>query len=185
VDKKQEKPIVIIDEREKMPWVFSDKVETIKRGLPNFTGDYSLVGFDPIRVDKTDVPKMVQCPYDLSKSIIIERKSTPDLIQSITPVSKKLKGTPVDKRLKFFKKLNNLSHAKEAWIIVEGGTSGILNHRYKTNINTEFALALTRQVIMESAKLNIPIWFASNRRTAAHVAENILTSFWRRHVGKK
>jgi ERCC4-type nuclease len=180
--KEKKKPTIIIDNREGTPWVFSEKVNVELKFIPNFTGDYCLEGFEPIKVNSKDVPHMESCPYDVSNSIIIERKSTSDLIQSITPVSKKLKGTPADKRLKFFKKLNNLSHAKEAWIIIEGGTSGILNHNYNTNINTEFALALTRQIIMESAKLNIPMWFASNRKTAAHVAENILTSFWRKHV---
>lgn len=54
-------PTIVIDSREKLPWIFSPRVRTCAAALP--AGDYSLLGFE--------------------SSIAIERKSREDFVNTL------------------------------------------------------------------------------------------------------
>jgi DNA excision repair protein ERCC-4 len=134
---------IICDTREQKPFHFSPAVEVIRAALP--VGDYSLAG--------------------LEEEIAIERKSLPDLLQSITR-----------ERERFTRELRQLRAYRLAVLMIESNWEAIQSGLYgfpsqvrpSSVIGSLMSFALKYRVV--------PI-LASDHATGAILTERILTLY--------
>lgn len=136
---KKTKPILITDSREKEPLTF--------RNLPSLigtlqSGDYSIQGLEHL--------------------FAIERKSIPDLVQSVTT-----------SRARFERELHRLRGFQFARVLIVGDQSDIIEHNYRSQAKPK---AVLHSVYAFECRYNIPFLFCRDAKQAAVLAER--WAFW-------
>jgi ERCC4-type nuclease len=133
-------PVIIIDSREQLPYTFS--VPSIVGTLT--VGDYSICG--------------------LESRISIERKSLPDLLQSLT------RG-----RERFEKELAKAKSYDWFYVMVECSPSDILEGRYDAQVHPSAAW----ESICTFSVRHCPFLFCESREIGARLVESILVKYAR------
>ncbi len=130
---------IIVDTREQMPWSFPPEVEVVRRALP--AGDYAVAGFED--------------------AAVVERKSLPDLIQSLTW------GRP-----RFERELERLRPVPHRFIIIEGSLTDIVLGNYRSKANPASLLGSICALMVD---FGIPFLFAGSRVAAAALCLKLLS----------
>ena len=118
--------IILIDTREQTPFVFPDSMKTSAATLP--TGDYTIKG--------------------LERYITVERKSLPDLMQSISR-----------DRERFEKELHRMQGYKKRAVIIEAEYRDIVTGQYKSKMSVVAAVATLGAF---QQRYNVPFCFCGN-----------------------
>jgi len=139
------KPKVVIDSSEHMGYTFKRFTNwfsgTIRRRLP--TGDYTLVG--------------------LEGEIAVERKTLPDLVNSI-----------IQERGNFIARCERLSNFKKKCIVIEGTLSSLKTPYEESQAHPNAVLG---SVIATQERWNIPIYFLDNFLLAEEFVASMLSKY--------
>jgi ERCC4-type nuclease len=100
----------------------------------------------------------------------VERKSLEDYTRSVTKEGER-----------FFKEIKRMEKFTAKYIIVEGNLTQLLEHRYSTEIEPNYILSLTYNIIVMHS---IPVFFFETRQTALYFVENLILYYVEKH-GKK
>ena len=122
--------VIVIDTREQRPLAFTSP--TVVATLP--TGDYAIQGAEDL--------------------FAVERKSIPDLVQSLT-----------FERERFERELVRLAAMRRAFIVVEGDLGSVVEWRYRSTVSPK---ALVASLASFHARFGIPTLWAGNARNAAN-----------------
>ena len=133
--------IIKVDSREQNPYSFAGKSVVGKLDV----GDYSIEGLEYL--------------------ISIERKSLPDLMQSIS-----------HQRVRFERELFRGLSLRYFCLVVEASLSTISDGCYRSQMNPKAAI---QSLIAFSIRYSLPVWFAENREMGARVTESLLLKFGR------
>lgn len=149
---KSNKPIIIIDTREQLPYQFSNQVVSERAKL--FYGDYSVKNFET--------------------TIVLERKSLDDLVNTISPARGNRKRCD-----RFFLQLIAMrDNYKSRIVVVEGLPQDIVNHKYTAKVNPKTILTIVEKI----TNYYVPVHFAGRREFACKFVEEWLLNEWIKHV---
>lgn len=139
------KPKVVIDSSEHMGYTFKRFTNwfsgTMRKRLP--TGDYTLVG--------------------LEDEIAVERKTLPDLVNSI-----------IQERENFILRCEKLSSFKKKCIVIEGSLSSL---KTPYDVSRAHPNAVLGSIIAAQERWNIPIYFLDNFLLAEEFVASMLSKY--------
>ena len=132
--------VIVVDSRERLPYEFTQP--TVVGTLD--TGDYSIQG--------------------LEDRVAIERKSTGDLIGSMTGKN----------RPRFLKEMRRSRMLDYFAVVVEGNVSDILEGNYFSAAAPE---AMLQSVLAIAVRYKVPFFFCGNRETAERITQDLLVRY--------
>ena len=139
------KPVVIIDSAEHMGYTFKRFTNwfagTVRRRLP--TGDYTLSG--------------------LEKEIVIERKTLPDLVNSI-----------IQERKNFIAKCEKLAVFKKKCIVIEGSLSALKTPYQESQAHPNAVLG---SIVAVQERWDIPVYFLDTFLLAEEFVASMLSKY--------
>lgn len=140
------RPCILIDTREQRPWTFSPAVDVEPCTLPS--GDYSITG--------------------CTDAIVIERKSLPDLVASITR-----------ERERFVDEVRRMQSYPLRCIIVEASIEAVHAGAYRSRTAPQSVIGT---MLAFHVDYGCPTIWAGDASTAANVAERLLVRAWRKRA---
>ena len=140
------KPAVVIDSSEHMGYTFGRFTNwfsgTIRKRLP--TGDYTLLGME--------------------KEIAVERKTLPDLVNSV-----------IQERKNFITRCEKLSNFKKKCIVIEGALSSLKTPYRESQAHPNAVLG---SIIAAQERWNIPLYFLDNFLLAEEFVASMLSKYY-------
>ena len=140
-------PTILIDTRERIPLAFGPEYRTERAMLP--VADYGLKGFS----DWT------------RPAFIVERKSVPDLIGSLT-----------SGRARFMREIEKLRQFRFAGIVIEGERETVAAGEYGSRATPQSIMASLDAV---AVRANIHVFWCGNAAGAARQIEGLVRQFVR------
>jgi len=139
------KPTVVIDSAEHMGYKFDRFTNwfsgTVRKRLP--IGDYTLIGFED--------------------EIIIERKTIPDLVNSV-----------IQERKEFISKCDRLSHFKKKCLVIEGSLASLKTPYDESRAHPN---AVIGSIIAAQERWHIPLYFLDNYILAEEFVASMLSKY--------